>query len=371
VHGIKVCMLTSVHPAYDVRIYEREARTLAAEGYAVTIVAPHERNEHSGNVQVKAVRVAQDRRHRMTFTVWEVYEAARELDADVYHFHDPELIPIGMLLKLSGKCVVYDAHEDVPRDILQKEWIPAPLRRILAGGAAAAEALASLVLDRTVAATPVIAAKFSPRKTTAIQNFPPLQHARETKDPPYHQRENRAVYIGGIELRRGAREMVLAMSSILDDRTAHLCLAGMFDPPELELELQTLPGAEKVRMCGWLSRERVLDLLGSARLGLVTLQPIRTFVDSQPIKLFEYMCAGIPVVASDFPLWRKIVEGTGCGLLVNPREPAAIGRAIEWVFRHPVEAEEMGQRGAAAVRAKFNWTTEGKKLLDLYSELAT
>jgi len=362
-------MLTSVHTAYDVRIYEREAKTLAAVGYAVTIVAPHERSEHTGDVQVKAVGLPQNRMGRMFRTVWEVYEAARAVKADIYHFHDPELIPVGILLKLRGKCVIYDAHEDVPRDILQKEWIHPLLRRIVAEGAAALEAFASLVLDRTVAATPVIAAKFPPRKTTAIQNFASLHIEHELQDLPYQQRDNRAVYTGGIGLHRGAREMVLAMSMVADELTPRLSLAGKFDPPELEDELRALPGFENTDVCHWLSRKEVCDLLGRARLGLVLYDRSPAHLDSQPNKLFEYMSAGIPVIASDFALWREIVVGTGCGLLVDPLEPKAIGRAIEWIFRHPAESEEMGRRGAAAVQAKFNWGSEARKLVDLYSDL--
>lgn len=364
-------MLTSAHMPYDVRIFEREAKSLAAAGYSVTIVAPHPRSERSDNICIRAVHVPQARKNRMTSAVKEVYEAAREIGADIYHFHDPELIPVGILLKFHGKCVIYDAHEDVPRDILQKDWIPSPLKRLVSLGAAVAERLASVSVDRVVAATPVIAAKFNARKAVTIQNFPRLEHAPSVESRPYQERQHKAAYVGAIDSHRGVRELFVAMSLLPKTLGAQLYLAGKFHPPELESELLGIPGSECVQVFGWLSRNDVGKLLGECRVGLVTYDASPAHVDAQPNKLFEYMSAGIPVIASHFPLWREIVEGTGCGLLVDPRDPKAIADAAEWIFRHPIEAEKMGRRGAAAAEAKFNWAAEEKKLLNLYSQLAS
>jgi glycosyltransferase involved in cell wall biosynthesis len=107
-------------------------------------------------------------------------------------------------------------------------------------------------------------------------------------------------------------------------------------------------------------------MLARSSVGLVTLHPRLNYVDSQPIKMFEYMAAGVPVVCSSFPLWRGIVEGHRCGICVDPMNPGEIAAAIDRLASSPGEVEEMGRRGREAVRERFNWAVEEAKLLDLY-----
>ena len=305
----------------------------------------------------------------MTRTVWEVYRMAVGLGASVYHFHDAELIPVGLLLKLKGKRVVYDVHEDLPRDILDKDWISPVLAGLMATAGAATEAIGGLLFDGIIAATPTIATRFPRRKTLTVQNFPQLTFREANGARLYRNRRPIAAFVGGITRHRGAQEMVVAMSKLPKSSDARLVMAGLFDPPDLEHELRSLPGWSQVEYRGWQPRAEIDDLLNESRLGLVLFHPFQNYMEAQPNKLFEYMSAGIPVIASDFPIWREIVGTIGCGTLVNPLDARAIADAIQWIFDHPREAEEMGRRGAAAVRSKYNWPNEEHKLLGLYARL--
>jgi len=363
---VKIAHLTSVHSLYDIRIFHKECKSLAQAGYEVTLIAPHEGDEVVEGVKIGSVPEPKNRFDRMTRVLWQIYRMAIKEKAHLYHFHDPELIVIGILLKLLHKKVIYDAHEDVPRQMLSKHWIHPRLRSVMAGGATLVEWIGGKCFDGVNAATPTIAQRFPPPKTVTVQNFPFMEELVQGGSIPYKQRPPILAYMGGISKYRGAKDMVLAVGLLPPHLQVRLQLAGDFSPIGFEEELKCLPGWERVDFLGWQSREQISELLGHARIGLVTLHPIVNYLTSFPIKLFEYMAAGLPVIASDFPLWQKIVEGAGCGLLVNPLNSKMIAEAVELLLVHPEEAEDMGRRGQDAIRKYYNWDIEAKKLLAFY-----
>ncbi|MGB4182188.1 MAG: glycosyltransferase, partial [Dethiobacteria bacterium] len=216
---------------------------------------------------------------------------------------------------------------------------------------------------------PKIAERFPSKKTVVVQNFPVLGELSIDHPIAYLERPPIVTYMGGITRVRGINEIVRAMGMLPNDMKVKLILAGSFDPLQLKDEVSRQHGWEKVEYCGWQSRERLKSILSKTRVGLVVLHPVTNYLESYPVKLFEYMSAGIPVVASDFPLWREIVEGVGCGLLVDPLNPEEIAKAILWLFQHQAEARAMGERGQKAINERYNWAIESKKLLQAYREL--
>jgi len=220
-----------------------------------------------------------------------------------------------------------------------------------------------------VAATPAIAKRFPRDKTIVVQNFPILSEFNVTDGFPYHQRPMQIAYVGGITAIRGAEEMVRTMEYLPTRLAAKLVLAGAFSPSEFEEELRKLPGWQYVEYLGWQDRGGVRRILASARVGLHVVHPVDNYKEGYPTKVFEYMAAGIPVVVSDFPLFREIIESVGCGLTVDPMDPKAIAGAVQWLLEHPNEAENMGKRGREAVLVKFNWEREAQNLIGLYQRL--
>lgn len=367
----KVVHLTSVHPTFDVRIFHKECRSLADAGFEVVLIAPGERDTARDGVRIRAVPMPRSRQDRMVRTTCQVFLAARDEDADVYHFHDPELIPVGLALKLLGKRVVYDVHENYPKTIMSKAYVPPVLRRTVAGLANLVELLVAAGADATVAAVPHIGARFPAYKTVVVQNFPVRAELEALARTPYAGRPATVAYVGGIARVRGIVEAVAAMGELPDDVPAVLRLAGEFRPAGLLAEVAAMPGWRRVDHLGWLSRDRIVEVLAEARVGLVTLYPEPNYLESYPIKMFEYMAAGVPLVASDFPLWREIVDGAGCGLLVDPMDPRAIAAAIRYLLAHPDEAEAMGRRGREAVWSSYTWDVQARKLVGLYRQLAS
>ena len=361
---MKIVHLTSVHRATDPRIFERECISLAGAGHEVVLVCRHDRPETAGGVEIKPFRVPSNRLGRMTLGLVRCYKAARAVNADVYHLHDPELLLLAPFLKRRAK-LVFDAHEDLPAQLLSKLWIPRLLRRPLS---IVVRGLLPLLLrfsDAVITATPAIADTLG-RPATVVQNYPRLKDAPRDR---FSERERSVAYVGALNQARGADQLIDALGRLPEDSPVTLRFAGFFEPPELEARLSRRPGWPRVVAAGWLDRSGVDALLSRCRAGVVTLLPTPNFVTSQPIKLFEYMAAGLPVIASEFPLWREIVEGDRCGILVDPGDPSAIAEAISFLTSDDPEPEEMGRRGRAAVERTYNWQTQEKALLALYEAL--
>lgn len=366
----KVVHLTSVHTPLDPRIFHKECRTLADAGYEVVLVAPAERDEQVAGVRIRAVARPGSRPERMTRTVLSVLGAALAERAALYHFHDPELIPAGLALKATGARVVYDVHEHVPLQVRSKPWLAPALRNGMATAAELTERLAGAVLDAIVTVTPTLAARFPADRTVLVANYPMLHEFAAGEGLPYRERPPEVLYLGIITGIRGVREMVEAIGRLPGSLGATLQLAGKFvDEPETEAAVRALPGWARTRFLGWQARPQVAALLGRARVGLLLLHPTVYYLDAYPTKLYEYMAAGVPVVGSDIPLVRQVIDETGCGLAVDPLDPDAVAAAVRRLLEDPAEAEAMGRRGQAAVRERYNWAPEGARLVGLYDRL--
>jgi glycosyltransferase involved in cell wall biosynthesis len=371
-HKIKVAHITSAHHPLDVRIFHKECRSLACAGYDVVELTTAPQDTHRSGVRIVGIGNSRGRLHRMTFKMLQMMRAAFRLRADVYHLHDPELLPLGILLRLCGKCVIYDVHEDLPRDVLHKKYIPSRLRRPFMHVIEWMETAAARRMSGLVAATPSIAGRFQPANanTVAVSNFPLLSEFVASRPPEWRRRKQAVAYVGGITEERGIAQTLSAMD-LLSESGVRLELAGWFPDPALHRQLSGTAAWRNVDWHGLLGRQEIAELLNSVRAGLVILHPQPNFMDSQPVKLFEYMAAGIPVIASDFPLWRGIIDSVRCGILVDPYDPAAIANAINYLLTHDEEAEEMGRRGRLAVEQRFNWKIEEQKLLGLYHALTS
>ena len=360
-----ICHITSAHRRNDIRIFVKECVTLAKAGYKVSlIVADDLADEIKDGVAIYGVGSPNGRFKRMLKTPQQIYAKVLELKPDIVHFHDPELLIIGAKLAKHGLKVVYDVHEDVPKQIQSKHWLPKLIRPAIAQSLKRLEKFSAKKFYGIVAATPIIAERFKQYNpnTISLCNYPLLSELNTTHTN-WDQRENLLCYIGSISQTRGIKPVVasLAISKL------PLMLAGIISGDINEEQLFKLKGAEYVNYLGVLDREEIARLLQKVKIGLVALLPTPSYIESLPIKLFEYMLAGIPVIASDFPLWREIITKHDCGLLVDPANPQAIATACQELLSIQGLARQMGKNGRQAVLDHFNWEQEQSKLLAFYA----
>lgn len=364
---IKVAHLTSAHPYTDIRIFHKQCVSLSKEGYDVYLVATNCKSQRLNGVQIVGIEPkSKGRFNRMIRTTHEVYKKALELDADMYHFHDPELLPYGLKLARKGKKVIYDAHEDLPKQIMDKHWIPFVFRGIISRLFRAFEGYVAHRIAGVVSVNEPICDRFKKHqlRVAQIANYPLMSEVLPlNRDATKIPRQ--ICYVGGLFPTRGIKEMVQAMETL----DARLVLAGKFVPPSFEDELRKLKGWEKVDFRGYIDREEIMQIVATSEVGLVTLHPTRSYLEALPIKMFEYMSVGTPVLASDFPLWRGIIDDAKCGVCVDPMDPLAIAKGIESLLLDKARSTNMGENGKKAFIEKYNWAIEEKKLVSFYKSI--
>lgn len=369
-----ICHITTVHPLGDTRIFHREAAAVSGAGkYSLVLIARGSPEGVSSGIagEIRLLPAKGGRLHRMIVSQYQAIGMALRANADLYHLHDPELLPGGILLRLLGKRVVFDIHEDLPKQVRIKPWIHRRLVRLWVWVAQLFDALVSRFFDGIVAATPEIGGKYRGSRIVVVQNFPVWEELMCPLSAPINERKNIAIYVGTITEERGLRCMLQAADRASERLSGdfRLILAGRFVSAKDREIFEAYANQDIVEYIGWQDRRQVGELLGQAFVGLVTLLPSAGYLESYPVKLFEYGAAGVPAIASDFPLWRRLMNG--CCVFVDPSAPEAIADALVDLMTDKVQAEAIGREARALIRSRYSWESEAEKLLAFYEQILT
>lgn len=364
----KVCHMTSAHDAEDIRIFHKECVSLAKAGYDVSLVERGESYEKDGVHIVGVGEIPTSRRKRMTEGAKKVYEAARAVDADVYHLHDPELLPYGLKLKRAGKRVIFDSHENYSEQIAVKPYLPRWMARLISRVYNIYERHVLRHIDAVIFPCTINGKNpFNGKcRHTALLNNVPLLRELPVGD---HGTADvfRAGYVGPIRSDRGNTENVQACEAA----DVPLLFGGVPSSTEYQQVLKQLDSKNLVTFCGQLDRAGVWNLLVSVSVGLVTELSVgqNNTSDNLPTKTYEYMAAGIPFLISDYPYAKEVVNRYNCGICVDSENVEESVHALRYLREHPQIAHEMGENGRRAVKEVFNWDVEEKKLLALYADI--
>lgn len=361
---MRVVHFTTVHKPFDTRIFHKECRTLAAAGHDVTLIASGAPDEVVDGVRLEPIPATSGRLSRAVLGTYRLGRRLAALDADVYHFHDPELLVLASLLSWRRRFV-YDAHEWLSADLLSKPYLSPRRAKVMSKVAGVVEHVLARRMVHVVAATPTIAAQFPSDRVTVVHNYPDLDELGdgEVSIDEYSARPRVGGYVGGVTAERCGVEMYDAVASLVADGVG-LVVAGPFDD---EVSPHDRAG---VTYRGVLDRPGVAAVLREVRFGVVLLRAAPNCVDALPTKFFEYAAAGLPVVVSRSTRYlAEIAERDGTGVVVDEEDPASIAQGMRWLLDHPAEAHAMGQRGARAVRERYNWSAEGRSLVGVYEAL--
>lgn len=404
----RVVHMTTVHHPLDTRIYYKECQSLQAAGYDVTLIAPNIEDEEQAlklkqsSMRVITFKKPRNRLFRMLFSTLRVYKTARQLQADYYHFHDPELLLVAALLKRKHNVVIFDVHEDYETSIMLKDYLSKPLRRVFAS----IYSLIEKILTKNMHLC--LAEKYYKNKYpqgTCILNYPLLdslsnRHQDEvqqnkakakassrlnggaknstapnlgTNAPGCHNgMRNKLIYTGNVSLERGAG--IHAGLPLIDSQLEVYFIGKC--PQKLASQMYEVAGDQRERIIiegidRYIPREEIdawyhrHDWLA----GLALFPPLKHYMQKELTKFFEYMAAGIPIICSNFPVWKQFIEEYACGLTVNPYDTLEIKEAVEYLKANPNKAREMGENGRRAVLQRLNWETEEKKLVRWYAEI--
>ena len=361
----KVCHVTSVHKPTDARIFERECSSLT-KCYDVTLIAPNVEDYEQNGVHVKGVRLPESRLKRH-LSLNRVYKKMKEVDADIYHFHDPELMALGLNMKKEGKKVIFDSHEDIPSQIKNKTYIPTRLlRSVISSYYEFFEKKSLKQYDAVVSVTPEIVdrlKKINPN-TIMLTNYPIYNDSNDNRT------WEKKIGFAGLISRNWNLHHVL---EAIKDMDVVFELAGPCYDCYLD-ELKTMPGWEKVNYHGVIKHQKVFDMLKSCSAGMAVSTDKDPNINYKQgsigvTKIFEYMLVGIPVIATNLYSWIPIIEGNKCGYCLDCNNVDQIRKAILDVLNHPDEAEQMGNHGKAVVKNKYCWQEQEKTLFDMYSQL--
>lgn len=365
---IKVCHFSSVHKDNDIRIYSKECLTLADAGYETILIAS-DGKQQSERVKIVKIKEEAGRLRRILIHSYAIYKLALSIKADIYHFHDPELLPYGLIIKMTTQAkVVYDSHECYPEDLQNKEWLPHILRKPIARSYRFLEDVASKKLDLVVAATPYIQKRFHgiARKVITVNNYPRLEEF-SSFGMALEEKPDGVCYVGAISRIRGVLQLLDSLDHI--NPNVRVYMAGTFANNEIKKTVFDHRNWGRVDFYGQVNRDHIKNIYRKSFAGIVNFLAAPNHEYSQPNKLFEYMAAGIPVIGSNFELWKEIIESSSCGITVQPDSAVEIANAINLLSLNKNLVNKMGQAGLEAITRKYSWEREGAILVNAYKEL--
>ncbi len=379
---LTICFLSSKHTPRDKRVFDKEAVSLANAGFRVLHLAPDDKiGNHERGVEIVTYSPPSGLWGRIVQLPL-LYKKAAQINAECYHCNEVDSWLVGVLLKIThSKLIVFDVHEHYPSTFAESRF-PRWLHPVIAESIRLVFRLLTPLTDRIVLAKKSVSIDFmgSKKKQVLVQNFTSLAY-RDMELPQKLSQDGHnpnlpitAFHLGLIGRKRGWSQLLDALT-LVNSKNIHVKIVGTFNDGsqrEFENRVLELGLQERIELREWMPFEQAFQELIVADIGLVLFQPgIQNHVFALPHKIFDYMLAGLPVIAPEFAEeLSPIVREAQCGLLIDPSKPEQIANALDNLATNPLMGKRLGLNGRQAVIEKYNWESEAVKLIDMYLELA-
>ncbi|MEB1808298.1 MAG: glycosyltransferase family 4 protein [Bacillaceae bacterium] len=369
----KICVITTVHQAYDGRIYHKQCQSLVRAGYEVELIAPKPDQIESSPVHLIPIQKPKSKLKRFLHT-FKVIKIAKKTQADIYHFHDPELLIVGAILRIiTRKPVIFDVHEHYPNAIMSKPYLSRSKQRIMRTAFELIERLALPFMSGVIFTTQEIGERYKKYNSCKVENYPLKDMFTKTENP--HMKDlNQIIYLGGMTKIRGVKELVQAFALVVKEKPqAKLTFVGFFESPSYEEEVMTeiknleLEGA--IEFKGRVPYTEIERYLANASIGVIPYLPVPNHLVCLPNKLFEYMASGTVVAASDFPHYREVVEKSQGGVVIDPTNPEDMAKKLVELLSDKERLKKLQFNAEFAFNTTYNWEREEKKLLTFYNDI--
>lgn len=366
----KVVHITTVHHPYDPRIYYKQCMSLAESGYDVTLIAQDTRDKTEvNNINHIRLKTYNSRWKRMLFGVWDAYKKAKAAKGDIYVFHDPELIVVASWLKRKNNIVIYDIHEDYVTSILQKNYLSSTLRTFAARGYKLIEKFFTRNMEKSLAEKYY---KDMYPNGTCILNYPLMNKEFLEYDRATKPLSNKVLYTGNVNGDRGA--FIHANIPNINRNIQVQYVGKCVKPVAHQIMDVAKENKDNIQIMGidqFIVKEDMEKMYTKENwlAGIAIFPPTEHYMRKELTKFFEYMNVGLPIVCSNFPVWKEFIEKYECGIVVDPYNEQEINEAFQKLIDNPEIGYEMGRNGKRAVASELNWEAEKGKLLDWYDQL--
>lgn len=365
---MEITHFSTVHRRFDTRILLKECASVANDpDYTCNLfLADGGKDEEYNGVKISAVPKPKTKIHRITISQMQMFRKLLKTKSALYHFHDPELMFTGIALRLLGKKVIFDIHEDFPGQLQSKVYLNRPTLLVLSKIYAVIEATLIRLFNYNITVNEDIQRRLfkSTKKIEIVYNYPIISEFINTQHD-WQNKERVVCYVGGVTRIRGLKSLVQATKYA----NCKLLLAGSFDETAFEEEVKNVPEWENVEYLGQVDRKKMFEIFSKSCVGIIPFLPEPNHVNATPNKFFEYLSAGLPIVISNFPKWEIFIDKHEVGATFEPGNAEDLGQKLGKILDKRHELDMLSQKAKNLVIEKRNWDNEYKKIKDLYESI--